>query len=954
MKELFFEALERAPDERVPWLAAQEDVPEAVRQQVALQLRLYDRHPYLAPVSDAVEHEVDSVAIEQVLADPESIAHYRVLGRLGEGGMGVVYACEQTEPVRRQVAVKRIKAGMDSVAIARRFEAERQALARMSHPNIAQVFDGGVDASGRLYFAMEFVDGRPITDYCDQHRLPLEERLGLFVALCRGVEHAHRRGVLHRDIKPANALVTEVDGKPAPKIIDFGIAKAIGERLGDESLHTSHGVVMGTPDYMSPEAALGSADLDTRSDVYSLGVVLYELLTGYLPGASSARDTACAATSSSRVSRDAAANAESVRPSSRFRRTTVETRERAVVRCATEVSLFRYLRNDLDWINLCALSRDRELRYGSVGALVQDLERFLAQQPVEAGPPSVLYRMRRGLRRHRLAVASAVAVAVSLIAGAAFATSYALAAERQSSIAAASQKEAQGRLHALHDSILKWGTRAELHGLPELGAQQQKALRRDILEAASPGYGAEHDRITRDWSTRERVVRGVRELVEHVGRVEVGDDAVVKSSVASMLFSLGWRLVRQSIPDEADDVLRRALALYDDRSCFDPVLIRARVLWLENLLELGRAAEADDSATNWLDELGVRFAPQDGIAVSLYRSMRAGARMQLGRLEAAGQDLGPALLTLERLSWGSWHHLGALAHAAGLHQLQRRDKRAASARSELARVIVTRFHRSFRYCRAALSPEHQGLWDAILQMRAAAEDRDADFEGAVATFCDAVEQEKLAGTPSGLVLGHTASLIINSAGNSLGWDRDCLRNLAELAVGLLRPASPDIASASYDRTVAVLAMTFLPGTGLPEAERRRRWARIEELSREVIARPFAGSPADDFTFWGTHRVLAQCEASQGLMEVAERRFLSALEGFVEADWAHAANARITLSRLLSAWHDHEQLDRAPSVLRKAGVLRHPALRREAATWLRAVEREDLAELVLANVPAQLR
>ena len=189
--------------------------------------------------------------------------------------------------------------------------------------------------------------------------------------------------------------------------------------------------------------------------------------------------------------------------------------------------------------------------------------------------------MRRGLRRHRLAVASAVAVAVSLIAGAAFATSYALAAERQSSIAAASQKEAQGRLHALHDSILKWGTRAELHGLPELGAQQQKALRRDILEAASPGYGAEHDRITRDWSTRERVVRGVRELVEHVGRVEVGDDAVVKSSVASMLFSLGWRLVRQSIPDEADDVLRRALALYDDRSCFDPACVSRRKMALQ-------------------------------------------------------------------------------------------------------------------------------------------------------------------------------------------------------------------------------------------------------------------------------------------------------------------------------------------------------------------------------------
>jgi len=322
--------------------------------------------------------------------DPESIGPYRILGVLGEGGMGVVYEAEQTVPVRRRVALKVMKQGMDTRQVVARFEAERQALAVMHHPGIAQVYDGGASGTGRPYFAMELVRGTPLTTYCDTHNLALAERLALFIKVCDAIQHAHQKGVIHRDLKPSNILVTEVDGEAAPKVIDFGVAKAIGFRLTEETMVTSFGAALGTLAYMSPEQAeMSLSDVDTRADIYSLGVVLYELLVGELP-------IDPAKVGIQRFLLDLVGGATDTPRPSRIR---------------------RVLKGDLDWIVLRALERDRDRRYESASALGDDLRHYLAHEPVAARPPTPAYRFGRFARRNRVAVVAGTAVVVALMSG---------------------------------------------------------------------------------------------------------------------------------------------------------------------------------------------------------------------------------------------------------------------------------------------------------------------------------------------------------------------------------------------------------------------------------------------------------------------------------------------------------------------------------------------------------
>ena len=317
-----------------------------------------------------------------------SIGPYRLIQMLGVGGMGEVWRAEQTEPFHRTVALKLIKAGMDTKAVVARFDSERQALALMDHSHIAKVFDAGETPAGRSYFVMEYVPGLPITDYCDKHQLTIKQRLELFLQVCEGVQHAHQKAIIHRDLKPSNVLVEELDQKPVPKIIDFGLAKAMGQRLTDMTMFTELGGVVGTPDYMSPEQAdSNERNIDTRSDVYSLGVILYELLVGTLPfGSHELRDRR------EEAMLQKIREQEPTPPSTKIRSLGESSKDSAVKRGEEPASLQRHLRGELDWITMKALEKDRTRRYGSPSELAADIQRYLRHQPVLAGPPSATYR----------------------------------------------------------------------------------------------------------------------------------------------------------------------------------------------------------------------------------------------------------------------------------------------------------------------------------------------------------------------------------------------------------------------------------------------------------------------------------------------------------------------------------------------------------------------------------
>ena len=338
------------------------------------------------------------------------IGPYHLLERIGQGGMGEVWLAEQKHPVRRRVALKLIKAGMNTREIVTRFESERQALALMDHPAIAKVFDAGSTPQGMPYVVMEYVAGVPITEYCDKHRLAMNERLELFVQVCSGVQHAHQKAIIHRDLKPSNILVTQVDGKPVPKIIDFGVAKAISQRLTAETMFTHAGALIGTPEYMSPEQAnSGSEDIDTRSDVYSLGVVLYELLVGALPlDLTEIRDQAFFELLRRIREEDAP------RPSTKLRTSSEHSSDAARNRGTEPAELDKQLKGDLDSIALKALEKERSRRYSSPSDLAGDIERYLHNEPVLAVPPSLAYRSGKFVRRHRLAVAASAIVALAV------------------------------------------------------------------------------------------------------------------------------------------------------------------------------------------------------------------------------------------------------------------------------------------------------------------------------------------------------------------------------------------------------------------------------------------------------------------------------------------------------------------------------------------------------------
>ena len=487
-ERIFLEAMEhRGSGEQESFVVGQCAGDPLLLQRVKILLQAFDESNCLLDATGSVATLLMASGAEH---PGTQIGPYKLLEQIGSGGMGSVYLAEQKEPVRRKVALKLIKAGMDTKQVVARFEAERQALAMMNHPSIARVLDAGATAAGRPYFVMELVMGSPITEYCDQQKLDTRERLQLFILVCAAVQHAHQKGLIHRDIKPGNVLVELHDVKPVPKVIDFGVAKAIGQSLTEMTLHTGFGQLVGTPLYMSPEqAGQSSIDVDTRSDIYSLGVMLYEVLTGHTPFESAAFRSA-GFDEMRRMIREV----DPPRPSARV--STLEAKALSTVsdrRRLEPRKLSQQLRGELDWIVMKALEKDRTRRYESASAFAADVQRYLNDEPVEACPPTAGYRLRKFARRNRPLLVTVGLVAAALFTGTGVSVWQAIEANRaRQRVDDSLARETEVRNQAEESfRIARQALEATTNRIaddPRLKEQNALKLRKDLLAIAVPFY----------------------------------------------------------------------------------------------------------------------------------------------------------------------------------------------------------------------------------------------------------------------------------------------------------------------------------------------------------------------------------------------------------------------------------------------------------------------------------
>src|SRR5881397_2901017 len=472
--EVFTEAVQLPIAERAAFLDRACAGDEDLRRRIEALLRSNDRAgAFLEQLPEVVgEGRIKAAGGEK---PGDRVGRYKLLQQIGEGGYGVVFMAEQDEPVRRRVALKIIKPGMDTKSVIARFEAERQALALMNHPNIAKVFDAGATEAGRPYFVMELVRGIKITEYCNQHSLTTVDRLGLFVQVCQAVQHAHQRGIIHRDIKPSNILVTQsLEGVAMPMVIDFGIAKATtDQRLTDKTVFTAFEILIGTPAYMSPEqAALSSVDVDTRTDIYSLGVLLYELLTSSTPF-----ETGELLKSGLDEIRRVIREQEPLQPSTRLSKMPdANLTSIAQHRGSEPLRLIRAISGDLDWIAMKAMEKNRTRRYETANGLALDVQRFLAHEAVSARPPSKLYKFQKTVQRNRLLFIGLGVVATLLIASL-IVVSASLAQERQS------RREARQVKQFLEEMLQGVG--------PNVAVGRDTAILRDILDQTASRVGKE-------------------------------------------------------------------------------------------------------------------------------------------------------------------------------------------------------------------------------------------------------------------------------------------------------------------------------------------------------------------------------------------------------------------------------------------------------------------------------
>ncbi len=705
LRDLFARCLDLPADAREAFLAEACRGDEPLRRRVSAMLAGAGDERFLSEptgqLPNAAPAQPDSAEVAE--GPGARIGPYKLLQQIGEGGFGVVFLAEQTEPVQRRVALKVLKLGMDTRQVVARFEQERQALAMMDHPNIARAIDAGATASGRPYFVMDLVKGQPIVAYCDQNRLPIAERLELFAQVCAAVQHAHGKGVIHRDLKPGNVLVATVDGRPLAKVIDFGIAKATSQKLTEKTLFTEHQQVIGTLQYMSPEQAAGSLDIDTRTDVYSLGVLLYELLTGSTPFDERTLGAAMFG-ELQRLIREV----DPPRPSTRLSAARETIAAIAAQRGVEPRRLGVLLRGDLDWIVMRALEKDRARRYETASDLAADVLRHLRGEAVVAAPPSAGYRLRKFVRRNRALVLASAATGTALLAGViAFAWQARIAAdERDRAVAMQRTANEQRRLAEDHaraestarrraEAITGFVTQALRSADPVHGGRQnativeamQKAVRMidggvlrdepqltaELLETIAEVLG-DHGRADEALPLAERALVLTRKL--HTGP---------HAATARSLRTLGFVTSQLGRSEQALAIDRELLAMLRQLpDGDDEALSTAQNNIATALAHLGRYAEAEPIMRQALATT-VRLVGAESSEAANGKGTLGGILEHLGQTEAAEALFREARATLQLLPGD---HPSKVANACSLGHLLWSTGRAAEAEPLFAEALA--------------------------------------------------------------------------------------------------------------------------------------------------------------------------------------------------------------------------------------------------------------------------
>lgn len=551
---------------------------QALRERVESLLEIHEKEKSFLKSNGEIEPTVDRSPVTE--APGQEVGRYKLLQRIGEGGFGVVYMAEQCRPVRRKVALKIIKPGMDTHAVVARFEAERQALALMDHANIARVLDGGATHSGRPYFVMELVKGVPITEYCDKNQLSTEERLRLFMDVCQAVQHAHQKGIIHRDLKPTNVLITLADGKPIVKVIDFGVAKATNQQLTEKTLFTAYGQMVGTPQYMSPEQAeMSCMDVDTRSDVYSLGVLLYELLTGTTPLEGERLRTAGYAEMQRLIQEE-----EPPKPSTRLStpgdKLTVIAKHRAV----SPERLKHQVQGDLDWIVMKALEKDRSRRYVSPISLLEDISNYINNEPIEARPPTVGYRARKYIRRNRVAIGIVSLLIASLGIGL-ISTSYMTFIARRNAddaikAAAIAENSEREKVRVLQS----YARELELRALDALLAGDEKA--EDLVDSAEQAGSAASVLIFLR-ALADVNAGNESKAIEALEKLKASESEFTVAAHATLAFAYVHSGRLNDFLKEMDELQSRSPLSHEDR-----IMLGNALLWVDPEQGLRMAREA--------------------------------------------------------------------------------------------------------------------------------------------------------------------------------------------------------------------------------------------------------------------------------------------------------------------------------------------------------------------------